>query len=149
MTKRILASILLLPLTIIPGCGGNMPLSVQTVHAAGTPNSVFHGRYIFQSHGQFADGAVFNEGGTIEADGAGNFTLNSTMNTLAGSVQAASLFHPSGIAGTYDLGPNYTGHAGQPQTNDREALYCTPDGARCTMVSENMGFTWLATLTRD
>lgn len=122
---------------------------VTTVHAAETPNSIFHGRYIFQSHGQFSDGAVFNEGGTIEADGTGNFTLNSTMNTLAGNVQPASLFHPSRIAGTYDLGPDFSGHAQQPQTNDHEALYCTPDGSRCTMVSENLGFTWLATLERD
>lgn len=148
MISKILASILLLSITILLACGGNMSL-VTTVHAAGTPNSVFQGRYIFQSHGQFSDGAVFNEGGTIEADGDGHFTLNSTMNTLAGSVQPASLFHPTSIAGTYDLAPNFSGHAQQPQTNDHEALYCAPDGSRCMMVSENLGFTWLATLERD
>jgi hypothetical protein len=148
MTKKIISIFgFLLLISNLTGCGSTF--NVSTVHAAGTPNSVFSGRYIFQSHGQFSDGAVFNEGGTIEADGQGGFVLNSTMNVNPGTTQTAAVFHPANIQGNYNLDSTLKGTAGQPQTGDKESLFCSADGSRCTMVSEIQGFTWLATLERD
>lgn len=155
MTKILSAISLMFAITFISGCGSN----IQTVHAQATPTSLFSGRYIFKSNGfsRAADGTLtpFYEGGTITADGNGNYTLDSWMNILSPGSGT-----PEHATGTYTIdSTTMQGTASQTDPATSQQCGCSPtdtmsltisaDGSHAILVSKDVNFTWLAELTRD
>jgi hypothetical protein len=141
MAKSILSVSLLFAICFLSGCQG-----IQTVHAQTTPNSVFSGRYIFKSSGFFWRGGQeipFNEGGTIIADGNGNYTLDSWMNTADNSVSGHNQF-----SGTYTLDGTLQGQA-QQTSGDVMQITMSADGRHGILTSKDSSFTWLAEMYRD
>jgi hypothetical protein len=143
-----------LAIALISGCGSSFPI-LSTVHAQGTPASVFNGRYIFKSTGfsRNADGTLtpFSEGGTITADGQGHYTLDSWMNITDGG----SGSHQQSI-GTYTLDSNFQGEAQQTfqgcnctGPTDVMQITMSADGRHGFLTSKDINFTWLAELFRD
>ena len=148
MTSKILASILLLSLTIISGCGGFQSPAVVSAAAPVDPNSVFCGKYLFHSRGV---GSMF-ESGVIAADCHGHFTLHSMY-------ISDSQNNSINTAGHYTLNSSFAGTANQGQCamstpvcvpGDNEALFVSSDGNHAMMVSmEGPGAGWSLEMDKD
>jgi hypothetical protein len=140
LSKKLLAigSVLALALFSI-SCGSANSQSVTGGDA------VFAGHYVYSSWGQLANGTLYFEDGTIDADGAGHTTQcgAGAYNGLTNRPTAPACDH-----WTYSL-ISYQGTA-DSSVGDHAFLFCSATGKICQYVSNpNVGWSWTARIERE
>jgi hypothetical protein len=151
MTSRILASILLLSITIISACGGIVPSAQAAPPTQSTTQqaTALNGRYLFRAELHTTTGQQFIEGGFLQADGHGVFAIASTFNDSLG----LPLTSPNvSIVGSYTMDAHGVGKMTADAADafrGTEHVYCLSDGSYCSIMSGEPGRSWQGKLWRD